>query len=63
MGNMFVFSILALEHFENYVIFGNWVNLDNWGKKGQNGNFDVLVLNYDIKELLKQFGCIGNEIT
>ena len=63
MGKLFVFSIFALEDFEKLGYTWNWAILVIWGKEGQYGNFDIFVLNYDIKELLKQFGCIGNEIT
>ena len=49
MGMKFIFSILCLEDFENYVTFGIWANLVNWGFLGQNGNLDIMILNYDIK--------------
>ena len=62
MGSKFIFTILCLEDFENWIIFGKLDNFDNWGKQGQIGNFVIFVLKYVIKTLLGHMGCIGNEI-
>ena len=61
MGSKFIFSILSLEDFKFHDIFGKIGELGNLGKEGQIRLFDISVLNYVIKELLKHFGCIGNE--
>ena len=61
MGNMFVFSILALEHFGKYVMFGNWAKLTKWEFQGQNSNFVNFMLNYGKHAYLGLIGTIGNE--
>ena len=61
MGMKFIFSILALEHFEFHDMFGNWANQANWGFQGQNGNFVNFMLNYGKHAYLGLIGTIGNE--
>ena len=59
MGMILVFSIFDLENFENLDILGNWAILTNWENHGQNGNFDIFMLNYGKLAYLGHIGTIG----
>ena len=61
MGKLFVFSILALEHFEKSVMFGNWAKLTIWGFQGQIGKLVNFMLNYGKYAYLGLIGTIGSE--
>ena len=61
MGSMFVFSIFSLEDFKFYDIIENLDKFGKLGKEWQNSLFDIFVLNYDIKALLRHIGCMEKE--
>ena len=61
MGMKFIFSIFSLENFYFHDIIGKLGKFENLGEKGQNGLFNIFVLNYDPKASLRLIGCMRNE--
>ena len=59
MGRIYMNSIWNFGHFNFYVIFGNLPILTNWEFQGQNGNFDIFMMNYGKLAYLELIGTIG----